>query len=302
MKGGEFKKLNVDYSVDMVRLKVRVDGEYFERFVDRWLSNSPNVTYWEKFDYKGYRHNWKIEQLPVYESMDSFSYWLGFKHNAERPKTRYDLVIEYNPNKCMEIGLLQLIINTFFITPIVEVVSVDVACDVPVNINKVLVDKLGKKVKKTFDYGDDNKTYYLGEGAGRIKIYNKSREAGLDYDLTRYEINVPVGFYLAYIDQYYFEGVICPLYIRKALENDDKTLQAVLYAVQNGYDIDDLTKRYKRRVRDILQCDVLVDIDSKKITDTIRQWFQLFKELHQVPEITNSDISILVSDGKIKLR
>lgn len=289
------------YSIDMVRLKVGVDGKFFEDFGNRWLSISPYVKYWENFDYKGYRHNWSITQLSVFEGTEDFSYWLGFKHNAEKPKYKYDLVLEYNPNKCMEIGLLKLIIDTFFSVPIVKIASVDVACDVPININNVMVDKLGKVIKKTFDYGGDNKTYYLGEGAGRIKVYNKSRESGLDYDLTRYEINVPVGFFLGVIDSYCFEGVICPLYIKKGLENEDRTLQAILYAVEHGYEVEELSRRYKDKVRAILSDDSRIDIDSKKITDTIRRWFQLFNEIHNVPKITTSDMLTLVHEGKLKM-
>lgn len=271
----------IKYSVDMVRLRVKVHKDFVENFNSKFLAHNPNVEFYETYKMKGFRENWRITQLSIFENQEDFSFWMGYRHNSERASNKYYLTLEYNPNKCMEIGLLGEIINRFFCTIKTQIVSCDIACDVEgVNIRDVVVDKLGKQCKKTFDYGGDNITYYLGSGIGRIKIYNKAREQGLkNVDLTRYEVSISIKEDIWSMQGFYYEGTLSPLYLKDSHYSGDETLQAILYAVEHGYNIEDLSRRYKEKVRDKF-LHKKIDINNKKIADTVCDWCQLFIESH----------------------
>lgn len=281
----------------MVRLKTRVHNSIFRDFVVKNFDFNPAVTYWTNFKYLGYRHNWRIEQGPVTcEYLDDggnsrvsyigqdYSYWVGFHHNSEKPTDEYNLVIEFNPNKCLLHGLLDLILSAFFNSHSVEVVSIDVAMDMPVNINRLIIDKYRKQIYKLFDNGGDDKTHYLGKGDGRIKIYNKARELGIDGDLTRYEISkdirLPIG--LVIDDRYKFEGELVPLgYIEgESMNIDDRTLYSQYWAVLNGFPISELSRRYREKVRKLINNHTSIEFDREKISHTIRQWFQGYAEIY----------------------
>lgn len=281
----------------MVRLKTRVHNSIFRDFVVKNFDFNPAVTYWTNFKYLGYRHNWRIEQGPVTcEYLDDggnsrvsyigqdYSYWVGFHHNSEKPTDEYNLVIEFNPNKCLLHGLLDLILSAFFNSHSVEVVSIDVAMDMPVNINRLIIDKYRKQIYKLFDNGGDDKTHYLGKGDGRIKIYNKARELGIDGDLTRYEISkdirLPIG--LVIDDRYKFEGELVPLgYIEgESMNIDDRTLYSQYWAVLNGFPISELSRRYREKVRKLINNHTSIEFDREKISHTIRQWFQGYTEIY----------------------
>lgn len=281
----------------MVRLKTRVHNSIFRDFVVKNFDLNPAVTYWNSFKCSGYRHNWRIEQSPLtFDYLDDngnsrlsyigqgCSYWLGFHHNSEKPTEVHKLVIEFNPNKCLLHGLLDLILDTFFNTLSVEVVSVDVAMDIPVNINRLIIDKYRKQTYKLFDNGGDDKTHYLGKGDGRIKIYNKAREMGIEGDLTRYEISKYIRLPIRSVinEGYEFNGELIPLgYINgEGINVDDKTLYSQYWAVLNGYPISELTRRYREKVRKLINNHASIEFDIKKISHTIRQWFQGYKEIY----------------------
>ncbi len=281
----------------MVRLKTRVHNSIFRDFVVKNFDLNPAVTYWNSFKCSGYRHNWRIEQGPLtFDYLDDngnirlsyigqgYSYWLGFHHNSEKPTEVHKLVIEFNPNKCLLHGLLDLILSTFFNTLSVEVVSVDVAMDIPVNINRLIIDKYRKQTYKLFDNGGDDKTHYLGKGDGRIKIYNKAREMGVEGDLTRYEISkdirLPIGTVIK--DCYKFEGELVPVSCLEGenIEIEDKTLSALFWAVVEGYPVSELSRVYKDKIRKLMKDYTELEFDKKKISHTIRQWFQGYKEIY----------------------
>ena len=292
-----FLLIEIEYSIDMVRLKTRVHNSIFRDFIVKNLDLNPAVTYWTNFNYSGYRHNWRIEQGPLtFDYLDDngnskvsyigqdYSYWLGFHHNSEKPTEVHNLVIEFNPNKCLLHGLLDLILSIFFNTLSIEVVSIDVAMDIPININRLIIDKYKKHTYKLFDNGGDDKTHYLGKGDGRIKIYNKARESGLDGELTRYEITkdirLPIGSVID--DRYEFKGEVMPLgYIEgESMNIDDKTLYSQYWAVVNGYPISELSRRYRENVRKLINNHASIEFDIKKISHTIRQWFKGYSDIY----------------------
>lgn len=103
------------------------------------------------------------------------------------------------------------------------------------------------------------KLFIFGKTDNRIKIYNKKIESNLDIkgDLTRIEISKKLDDYeVKKICFYHFDNVFPDLYLNEYLysfkDYEDKTLLAILYAVQNDFPIDNLTRRYKEKVKNLL--------------------------------------------------
>lgn len=90
-----------------------------------------------------------------------------------------------------------------------------------------------------FSKGGEDRTYYIGRSDNRIKIYNKKIEMGLDYDLTRLEITSKLDYDVNMIDFYNYNVILPDLYLNNYLytfkDYEDKTLLAILYAVQSRF-------------------------------------------------------------------
>lgn len=92
--------------------------------------------------------------------------------------------------------------------------------------------------------GFDNRTYYLGKKKSEcsIKIYNKKRESDLKIvgELTRieYHINLddyPVRRILYYNSNFVLHDFYTNDYMYTFKDYEDKTLLAILFAVQNRF-------------------------------------------------------------------
>lgn len=266
----------------MVRLKVLARVEDVQAFFNQYECN-PDIEHWTTTEYFKFRHNWKFTSMSNIFKGISSSFWVGYQHNAASKAHEYNLVIEYNPNKCdTSEGYLNVILRHFYYNPdMVTIVQVDLACDMPVNINSLYMDKCGKQVKKTLDYGGDNKTIYLGEGDKRVKIYNKAKELGIEnMDLTRYEmtlkINIPVSRYENFgssnfelmdmycIDSYQFDMNL----------NGSDT--AIIYAVLNGYPLENLERRKKDKIKKILSESAGHTMESDGFVSAFKDYFKLY--------------------------
>lgn len=134
-----------------------------------------------------------------------------------------------------------------------------------------------------FSQGGDNRTYYLGRTNNRIKIYNKKIESGLDYDLTRLEISSKLDFEVNMIDFYHYDIELPELYLNNYLysfnDYEDKTLLAVLYAVQCGFNLNDLSRRYKDKVKSLLEGNYKINYQNKYCTEVIKKCIKyIFKK------------------------
>lgn len=272
--------VDIKYSLDMVRLKIKVPSIFFNQFQALYLSVDPGVIYYQKFGFKEYRHNWNIKQISPFGR--EFSYWLGYRHNSNSDPSASNLVIEFNPTKCSLTGLLDNILSTFYKFDAVNISSVDIAMDFEVNINSLIIDKYRKQVYKLYDEGGDNKTHYLGKGDGRIKIYNKARELGIEGDLTRYEITKKINLNISdvLLESYEVDIEVIPLGVLNDISISDQTLSSVYYSVLNGYPIDNLSRVYKDKIRQLLMDNNPIVFDKKKISQTICQWFQGYKQIY----------------------
>lgn len=286
--------MEIKYSIDMVRLKIKIDNDSMNHFSKLYLDYDPSVVYYNDFKVNKYRHNWNIEQNPPTFELegsdskkidtygDGFSYWLGYHQNNEKISEKHYLVIEYNPNKCIVIGLLEKILRQFFDFDDVIVSSLDIAMDFDININNLIVDKYRKKVYKLFDNGGDDKTHYLGQGDGRIKIYNKARESGLDVELTRYELTKKINLKIKDLikSTYVFDYQVPPLSIvNYDVDIKDSALYTQYWAVINGFPIDRLSRVYKDKIRKILKESSEIKFDNEMVSSTIRQYFQGYRDL-----------------------
>lgn len=278
------------YSIDMVRLRIRIESSDVKSFFDKYSCNS-DVSYYETTQFTKYKHNWLFTTMD-YESFNKsskgVSFWVGYQFGSEQKSNKHWLVIEYNPNKNdITRGYLNDILLRFFnCSALVEIVSVDIACDMPINIKTVYCDKGGKQLKKVFDYGGDNRTIYLGQGNGRIKIYNKAREMGLEgVELTRYEISIsnfehlPVSMSdvdisacinlvpIYCIDSYQFD---------MALNGTDK---ALVYAVLNGYPLEDLPRDKRGKIKKILSDSAGNTLESEGFANAFKKYFIYHKTI-----------------------
>jgi hypothetical protein len=267
----------------MVRLKVRVDNSEIEKFFNKY-SCDPNVKHWETSQFKAYRYNWIFQDVDINNTIQSF--WCGFCHNAEIKGNKHNLIIEYNPNKTEFMAALWEILCRFYSESwSVEIVSVDLACDMPVNILNLSysVDGRGGMVRKLYDYGSDNKTYYVREGDGRIKIYNKAREMGLKgIDITRFEISLNVRCNLFFPDEFKFpKDKLIELY---NLENYQYRLdingtdRAIIYAIMNGFPINDLGRDKRKKIEKILSESAGNTLDSIQFQCAYSQYFKQLKD------------------------
>lgn len=287
---------NCYYSIDMIRLRTRFTTEFFMKKIDSRVSILSNVEKWESSRIGDFRYNYNV----VLE--DGNSFWFGFISNKDlycgdgginNPSHKFNFTIEFNPNKINNCKLLDFLLSLRYEDFLQvglnwEVVSCDFAFDIPTNIlNLTGFDKKRKKCITTFDNGGDDKTYYIGKGQNRVKIYNKRIESGLDYDLTRIELThkfqrtLDIRYLNSGLDLKigsYFPELFLKDYQMEIEDLQlDSTFKIILFAVNNGYPLNELTGYYRRKVKNYLKEKKPIVIDfqcfNKAFISTIRFWF-----------------------------
>src|SRR3712207_4553712 len=157
----------------------------FEKYNKHFL-NSSNAMFWVGTGVKSYKYNYSIE-------VQGGSYYIGYWHNSENWCGGYrSLKIQYNPNKIEIDEPLKRLINFCFLNNSTKLKSVDVAFDIPRAFGNFVVDR-GRKHDVNIYKG----TYYIGARSSGVKIYDKQKEGGLPYPLTRYEIRLPLDIRLS---------------------------------------------------------------------------------------------------------
>lgn len=156
--------------------------------------------------------------------------------------------------------------------------SYDIAFDMKISILDLIWDMSGRSLEKIDNRGFDNKTIMLGKGDGRLKIYNKKKESNLDIigDMTRIEISREVeDFRIRDVKLLNYDNIFPSIYINNyiySLEDyQDKTTLALLYAVQNGFPLRDLTKTYRKKIKNMLEGGYKIKFRNQVVTDLLRQ-------------------------------
>ena len=269
------EKNNITYSVDMLRLRTDITYEKYTEIEFRFK------TVWQEYISKYYISN-KISQFKYNYSIEieeGKNFWFGFLHNSEAYSTsdsaNYNLTVEFNPNKIQDSKFVTYLLNC---SRDWCIKSVDVAFDVPVSILDICYDKMRKREIKIISNGFDNKTIYIGKCDGRIKIYNKKIESDLDItgELTRIEVSYDLNnFPTRRLTGYKFKGVLPELYTNDFLYTfetyKDKTLFAILYAVQSGFDISYLSRSYKQKLKSMIKGSHQLKLDKDCVQHVIRQ-------------------------------
>lgn len=274
---------NMTYSIDKIRLKTYITYSTFSEIEFRFN------TVWKKYIKKSYttgrisnyKYNYDIEIC------DGKSYFFGYFHNTEKPsfwdtEKKYSFYIEFNPNKIKNDKILMYLLsisNDWYIR------SFDVAVDINTSILNLIVDKSGKRLLHIITGGGDNITYMSGKGDGRFKIYNKKKESNLNMfgELTRIEVSRSIeDFSIIDIERYKYGEVFPEIYLNNyVMTMDDygsETLLAILYAVQNGYPINSLSKKYKKKIKNMFEGGYRIefksDIAQEILKETIYYYFE----------------------------
>ena len=271
----EFTHNNITYSIDMIRLKTFLTYSVFTEIEFRFK------TCWKEYIKKYYTTPQQNQFYYNYviEVGEGLSFWFGYCHNTERRSfyegAEYNFTIEFNPNKLKDDKIILYLLSLsgkWFVK------SYDLAMDLKINILDLIYDTSGKKRLFTMSYGFDNKTVVAGKGDGRYKIYNKKIESNLNikHDLTRVEISREVDDYpiseVKYLD---YDNVFPSIYLNNYLYsfNDykDKTTFAILYAVQNGFPLKDLSRAYRDKIKNLIEGGHKIKFDNKSATQVLRR-------------------------------
>ena len=274
---------NITYSIDMLRLKTYISYSKFTEVEFRF------ATCWKEYVKLNYSSA-KIENFFYnyrIEIEEGKSFWFGFLHNSEKrqfsvrdknnkiTENTYNFTIEFNPNKIKRNDIIDYLIH---ISDEWYVKSYDLAIDLKVSILDLIWDISGKRIEKIDNRGYDKKTIYLGTGDGRIKIYNKKIQSDLEIlgDLTRVEVSRELDDYEVRKIKYYkyddkFPNIYLNNYIYSLSDYKDKTLLAVLYAVQNGFPLRDLTKYTRAKIKKMLQGGYKINFSNQCATNALAQ-------------------------------
>ena len=266
---------NIIYSIDMLRLKTYLTYSTFTEIEYRFKTCWKDFVkkYWTTGQTKQFFYNYDIKLA------EGVSFWFGFAHNNERrsffENAEYNFTIEFNPNKVRDHKIIQYLLSLsgkWFIK------SFDLALDVKVNILDLIINESNKKRIFTMSYGFDNKTIVCGKGDNRFKIYNKKKESGIDvnYELTRVEVSREFDDYpISDIKYFAYDGIFPDIYLNNYLysfsDYNDKTLLAILYAVQYGFPIKDLSRAYKEKIKNMFEGGHKLHFYKKSVDSLIRQ-------------------------------
>lgn len=184
---------NIIYSCDMIRLKFYFRHDCpifslneFERYLNIILGFSSE--YYSSSRLSSYRH------LFIFKKGDC-TITVGIEHNQKDTTGEKHNFIEFNPNKA-DMRAVDYLLHYFctycrFIdrNKFYEVVRWDLAVDIPISRQYVKLLKSGKRRHTRIEEGGAV-TEWLGKHNtnGFVKVYDKTKESDLYYDLTRIEI------------------------------------------------------------------------------------------------------------------
>jgi hypothetical protein len=229
---------------------------------------------YNSFAITDFKENYNIE------IEEGVSFWFGFFHNSEKNNlsefATYNFTIEFNPNKLKDNKIVKYILSC---SKKWLLRSLDMAIDIPISILDLTgFDKGRYKDIRIFSKGYDDKTIYIGRSDNRTKIYNKKIESNLDIfgNLTRVEVSSKFDFPITRVTDLYsfvYDIALPQVYTNEYMysfkDYEDKTLLAVLYAVQSGFNLSDLTRRYKEKVENLLNGGNLLPFDKKICTKVV---------------------------------
>lgn len=203
-------KQHIVYSCDMLRLAFRTPNYLASaliRHLEQFKYTLENDIYIDKFYSPRVG---RYRNLITYDAGDKGKFTIGFPFNDFQWSDASHGFIEFNPNKCDDyiIQYFLNIIAAFAVNPhgkIFEVKRFDLAIDIPVERSNVVLLKKGNRLYNRMV--SDSITEYLGSRGshGACKLYDKQKEANLDFPLTRLEITFTDLETFQFPDVYIFE-------------------------------------------------------------------------------------------------
>lgn len=177
----------------MIRYKFNLDMYFYNRLYSL-------IKKIGTYDYYCSTKPFAYKELYIIKSEDMLNtFTLGLGFNGVKSKDRNLCFLEFNPNKLHNCNSLLTILHFLNACVTLDLSLYDIAIDIPYNKKFVTLVK-DKRIYKKFCYDSAgvNVTEYLGTSAdaGRVKLYNKTIESNLDYDLTRLELTTSYTDYL----------------------------------------------------------------------------------------------------------
>lgn len=260
------KKNMTTYSLDMVRLNIEFGSpEKKNKFV-AWLNNIDEfrtqdfiVEYFPCFSAFKYRHLWSVK------TKNGCSWSLGLDRTG-KPQDAIKGFIEFNPNKCMNDDLFVEFwdkLNGLLLS--VVLVRYDVAIDIPLPRSQCRLYKVGRKMYQLIEK-DDGLTEYLGQRShsGFIKLYDKTIESNLPYDLTRLEITLDDKAQLVDVfPTVHIYDTQSQLIFADELNDTDKALVTLLRACEDKQIYLKMLGRGKRKKIEPYIADRVLQFDNK---------------------------------------
>lgn len=210
-----FNDLSVTYSIDKVILTGKFfykNAELFMRdlsvleFQDGYVDCMPfdkfvdNLGFYVSNRFGTYMNNFNI--LLVDSRGEKASFFLGVILNSGSDKVE-QWKLEFNPNKVLPCPFFKKmlgLLKKYTVPSRVKLKSWDLSIDIPLNranVSLVRDNRMYQMITKSVN----DRTEYLGarQTHGFCKLYNKTVESGLDYELTRFEITLNTVHYNTFL-------------------------------------------------------------------------------------------------------
>ncbi len=182
----------ITYSIDMIRLRLDFNSmERIEEFGSYF--SSPSCPYYLSIEmYPLSTKAFSYRYLFKFNCADHSDFVFGLGFNGSDRSSGWIGFCEFNPNKVADTNEFKFFLDMLRrFCPWAELVRYDLAIDVPVSRSQCSLSK-DKRKYTCIQNSRYDVTEHLGcrNKSGFCKLYNKKMEAGLDYELTRFEITL----------------------------------------------------------------------------------------------------------------
>lgn len=275
------------YSCDMVRIHFEIYNDKdcindFQNYINDYTRIGLTV-------YPINTHDFKYKNMITIEYVNGAKLKLGFCFNGYDSDDKYRGFVEFNPNKCYQNALCREDIKRLRDFCLYwDIVRWDLAVDIPISRENVSMAKDERRYEVIMNSKSD-KTESLGQRnkEGRVKLYNKTKESNLDYDLTRLEITLGN---IEDIDEKYYRTKEPEVFVFdsqkeldfSSLSQTQKVLVECITDSDNPlYYFSKLDKNMKTKLRPyVLRGDYQIKTDFKcvvKIMNFIEREIQIYK-------------------------
>lgn len=268
---------NLKYSIDMIRFKFELN-KYYQDELYLIIKEIGTYEYFASNKSFHYRELYKIKSEDL---LYSFSLGIGF--NGMKSEDRKLCFVEFNPNKLYDCRALSRILCFLNSRVNLDLVLYDIAIDIPYNKKFVSLVKDKRMYKKfCYDCEGKNTTEYLGTtaDAGRVKLYNKTIESNLNYDLTRLELTTNYTDYLIVekqLPKLLVFGDLGFLSITKLSKSDYVLLQLLWLCDDPSYYFKQLGRDKQEKIKPFVSSNFSLNF-SEKVFNHLMKIINTFKD------------------------